>query len=347
MAFPEEIAEQGKALRDLTAFYRAEGCELLSLVTQFVPQRLRSIVLTGMGSSAFVHEVANVYLGDRSPYPVVVWDAGELFYYGIETIRDHDLIIAVSQSGESVETRKIVQALRDHKYVISVTNNAESTMARLSSLNLPMCAGSEESISNKTYTNSIALMLLISRAITVEDCEPLLNSFEEISAEMDEFVASRRSEIAAAGKMLFNANCLHVISRGPSMTAAKQTALTFQEGTHVLCSALTGGAMRHGPFEIVGPGHHAMVFAPAEPGGDLLVNMALEMAELGSKVVLFTGIDSPNHPNMTAIRLPSVSSDLFPLVCAVPQELLLERMALDRGLTPGLFIRGSKITVKE
>ncbi|MCX6377743.1 MAG: hypothetical protein NTU88_17225, partial [Armatimonadetes bacterium] len=102
-----------------------------------------------------------------------------------------------------------------------------------------------------------------------------------------------------------------------------------------------------GPFEIVGPGHHAVVFASDGHGGDLLRNMALEMAEIGSKVVLFTSQETPAHPNLASIVLRPGEPEMFPLACAVPQELLLHYMAADRGLTAGVFQRGGKITAKE
>ena len=131
------------------------------------------------------------------------------------------------------------------------------------------------------------------------------------------------------------------------MAAARQAALTFQEGSHVFACALPGGSMRHGPFEIVGPGHCAVVFAPEGHGGDLLRNMAVEMAELGSKVVLLTAVEVADHANLASIVLKPGEPELFALACAVPQELLLDRMATDRGWTAGVFARGGKITERE
>jgi fructoselysine-6-P-deglycase FrlB-like protein len=105
--------------------------------------------------------------------------------------------------------------------------------------------------------------------------------------------------------------------------------------------------MRHGPFEIIGPGHYAVLFASEGHGGDLVRNMALEMAEIGSRVVLFTALETPDHPNLLSILLKPGDPELFPLACAVPQELLFARMASDRGWTAGVFRRGGKITARE
>lgn len=347
MAFLDEVAEQGKILRDLVEFYSGEGRIYLSNAFHSLYHRTRSFLFTGMGTSEFVPEVIRDYLGDKSMAPVIVREAGELLHYGMDAIRDDDIIVVISQSGESIEPRKVTDLLRYHKYLVSVTNNKESSIARASVLHLPMVAGDEATISNKTYTNSMAVLLLLSRAFVNEEWPPILDQLTPIADGMDDFLANRRSEIEQAAELLKDAHTVYFVARGPSVAAARQAALTFQEGCHVFTSALPGGSMRHGPFEIVGPGHHAVLFASDGRGGDLVRNTASEMAELGSKVVLFTSREVPDHPNMASVVLSPGDPELFPLACAVPQELLLDRMASDRGWTAGVFTRGSKITATE
>ncbi len=348
MSFADEIREQGSALRNLVAFYRSEeGAGPLESVGHMVSYRTRSITFMGMGTSEFVPGVVREYLGDKSSAAIVSWEAGELLHYGLESIRDNDIIIAISQSGESVETRKVVQYLRHHQHLITVTNSPVNSMAREATVNLQMMAGDEATISTKTYTNSMALMLLLSRAIALEDTSSLLSELDEISKGMDEFIANRMDEIRAAADLLMDAQTVYFISRGPAMTAARQAALTFQEGAHVYTTAMPGGSMRHGPFEVAGPGHYAIMYASDGHGGDLVRSMAVEMADLGSKILLMTSEAVPAHENIQSIVLQPGRPELLSLVCAVPQELLIDMMAADRGLTAGVFARGGKITAKE
>ena len=354
MSFLDEIAEQGKVLRDLIEFYRGDGDDLISVVGRMMTRRPRSITFAGMGTSEFVPEVIRGYLGDGSRTPVILWEAGELLHHGMDSIRDDDIVVLTSQSGESVETRKVAELLRFHKHVLSVTNNPESTIARLSAMTFPMLAGEETSITTKTYTNSMALMILLSRGFAVQDRCPSLDLLARAADSMDDFLTTGVDEIERAAEHLREAQTVYFVSRGPGMAAAKQAALTFQEGARVFTCALPGGSMRHGPFEIVGPGHFAVLFASDGEGGDLLRNMAREMAELGSKVVLMTSIGVEAHPNLVSIllepgprRIGAGSPELFPFACAVPQELLLDRMAAHRGWTAGVFRRGGKVTEKE
>ncbi len=368
MAFLDEVAEQGKVLRDLIEFYRSSrGGELLTCAGRMASRRPRSVIFTGMGTSEFVPLVVRDYLGDKFAAPVVMWEAGELLHSGMDSIRDDDVVVAISQSGESIETRSVVERLREHTGLISVTNDSGSTMAWRSRIDLPMRAGDEATISNKTYTNSMAVLLLLSRALACQDWTPLFDDLQSVADGMDRFPAAVgeafnglpareaveglpygcREAIDQAADLLRDAKTVYFISRGPTMAAARQAALTFQEGAHLFTTAMPGGSMRHGPFEVAGPGHYAIMFAPEGTGGALVRGMAREMAELGSKVVLMTAVEVEGHQNMVSIVLRPGDSELFSLACAVPQELLLDRMASDRGLTAGVFHRGGKITARE
>lgn len=347
MAFLDEVAEKGNVLRDLVRFYRCEGLDLLDEAWHLASKRPRSFVFTGMGTSEYVCQVLVQYLAEKSPVPVCYWEAGELLHYGLESIRDDDVVVAVSQSGESIETRRVTEHLQRHRRLIAVTNDSESYMARHARLNLPMLAGQEASISNKTYTNSMAVLLLLGRALVGEDPSPTLAELEHVADQMDNFLATRRDEIARAAEHLRDATFLYFVARGPALAAARQAGLTYQEGVHLYTTVLPGGSFRHGPFEIVGPGHYAVMYAPDGHGGDLVRKMAVEVAEMGSKVLLFTSEDVQSSSSLMTIVISPGAPELFPLATAVPQELLLYRMAADRGVEAGVFRRGSKVTTKE
>jgi glucosamine--fructose-6-phosphate aminotransferase (isomerizing) len=348
MSFLEEVAEQSRRLHKLVNFYRTEeGIELLWKATHLFTHHTHSIIFAGMGTSEYVPLVVRDYLTDKLGVPVVLWESGELLHYGMDGIRDDDLIIALSQSGESIETRRVVDALRDHLGVISVTNDPESTIARHSSLDLQIFAGAEASISSKTYTNSMGLLHIMSRAAAALDAEPLYNSLLEIADSMESFRADRLDEIEYAAEFMHQADAVHFISRGPSMAAARQAALTFGEGAHLFTCAVPGGSVRHGLTECMGEGHYGVIFAPDGPGGDLLRKLALDLAVLGSKIILFTSQETPKDHNLHAIRITPGDPELFPLACAMPQELLFETLSRDKGLVAGVFIHGEKVTTKE
>lgn len=347
MGFLEDVASQGAALRTLTGHYRRSVGELGIDLAAVLPASPRSIVFTGMGTSLHVALAVRHRLSVAMGVPVLVVDAGELVHFGVRGIAEDDVIIAVSQSGESIETLRVVESLEDHAHLVTLTNNADSPMARMARLNLDMLAGQEAAISTKTYTNALALVLLLAKAMCGDDIEQMLASLDQVSKEMDRVRHAGRSETEDAAAHLRPAASLHFIARGPALAAAAQAALTFQEGVHIHASWMSGGEFRHGPMELAGDGHHAVVFAPDGAAGDLLRDLASELGEAGSRVVLFTSARVAPLENLVQVDVPFGAPELFALSVATHQELLLDQMARDRGRVAGVFERGEKVTRRE
>jgi glucosamine--fructose-6-phosphate aminotransferase (isomerizing) len=347
MSFPDDISQQGAALRALVEHNRAGARLAGAQLSTVVPARPRSVIFTGMGTSLHVARAVQHSLSEETGVPVLVVDAGELLHFGLRTVSGNDLVIAISQSGESVETLRVTEALRDHPHLIALTNNPESPMAKLAHLSLDMAAGEEAAISTKTYTNALALVLLLAKALAGRDLAPLQGRLERISEEMDTAARAGHAGIAHAAEALRDARALYFISRGPSLAAAAQAALTFQEGVHIPAVWMSGGEFRHGPMELAGAGNFAVLFAPEGPAGDLLRSLARELAEIGSDGVLFTSANDEPVKGFATLRVAAGEPELLPLAAAVPQELLLDQMARDRGRTAGRFEHGGKVTRRE
>jgi len=339
--FLREVAEHAQALRALTDWCRGAGRERLTAWAGLAHRHAR-IVFTGMGTSEFAPEMVLQRLAGAGIDATTI-DAGELLHYPRPL---PGLLVAISQSGESVETRTVAERLPDRGALVAIVNNTESTLARLSALVLPMHAGAEAAISTKTYVNTLALLHLLTSVVESPDgLEPALTQLEALAGTMGRVDADG---IGRAADVLANTGCIHVVARGPALAAAKQTALTFMEGTQSSCTVFSGGAFRHGPFELVGPGHRALFFAPAGRGGDLLVAMACEAASHGSGVVIITDReDVPADGRAVVLRVPAHGEALFPLAAATTQELLLDAVARRRGVEAGCFRFGGKITLRE
>jgi glucosamine--fructose-6-phosphate aminotransferase (isomerizing) len=348
VAFLEEVAEQPAALRRLVEFYgRREGRALLASARTVAGVSPRTFLFTGMGTSEHAPHSVSDRLAEAAGVPVVIRDAGELLHYGLRTVSFHDAVFAVSQSGESIETRRVAEALKGHPRLIAITNEPGSTIARLARVNLPLLAGSEASISTKTYTNTLGVLALLPEALTGRETTATLGALEGVAGQMEEWAEHRAPEARAAADTLGGAGSITFVARGPSLAAARQAALTFQEGAHAHTCALSGGAFRHGPMEMIGPESAAVFFADASPAGDLLRTMAAETASLGARVVLLSARPAEERSGMTVLQVPCPDPMLFPLACSIAQELMLDQMARARGLVTGEFRRSGKVTTAE
>ena len=338
--FLNEIAQQPNALRDLIGFYR--GRDGLARLRQWVKlaRQQRRIVFAGMGTSEFAPELILETMG-RAKIDATTVDAGELLHHPRFI---SGMLVLISQSGESVETRKVAES-RQRGSFVAITNNEDSTLGRRAGLALPMCAGAETAISTKTYINTMAVLFLMSAALRgAMALKEALRQLEKLAEKMSKV---DRKGIAHAAGLLSDTGVVHFIARGPALVAAKQGALTFMEGTRSSCAAFSGGSFRHGPFELVDRSHRAIVYIDADSKA-LLNAMAREMARKKGRVVVITDQAVRMQGASTAVlRIPAAGKGLFAIAAATTQELLLDAVAKKRGVIAGIFRYGSKITSRE
>ena len=335
--FLEEVSEQPRALLDLVSFYRQQGAALLERWNSLLDKH-SSITFIGMGTSELVGLLVQDALHARGK-SVNIYDAGEYFHYLLPSGHGESLYVLISQSGESVETRKVTEALAGKAPVVVLANAEQSTMARLAELYFPMKAGTERSVSNKTYQNSLALLYLMAGG--------KLEQLEEVAGYLAG--SCPEEEVIRAARFLQPAHSIHFIARGPALAAARQMALTFMEGAKTHGTAFAAGAFRHGPFEALGEKHRALCLAPQGRTGELCLAMALEMASKGSRVVLLTDMARvPRDENLLAIKVkPFGEERLFPLTLTMIQGYLLHHVARLRGYEAGVFDVVSKVTTVE
>lgn len=344
-AFLQEVEDQPKVLLDLVEYYRKEGRVLLQRWVERV-WGTRGVRFVGMGTSKFVGESIGKGLAQRGFGSLTV-DAGELLHY---TNSWDGVDVLVSQSGETVEIVKLLeQRGTGRKPLVAVTNDELSTLSRNSQLVMPICAGKESAITNKTYGNSLALLFLMERALWGRDqLKPALVLLESLAKHLAIKACDGESIERSVG-LLVDATSIHFIARGPAMVSAKQSALTFMEGARISCTHFTGGAFRHGPFELVGPDHSAVFFIPEGRTAELLQSMAWEVVEKGSQVVVVTDHDLWEElpDNLAVIRVHPVGEALFPLSATTTQCLLLAALARRRKITAGIFRHGGKVTTRQ
>ncbi len=349
----KEIYAQPRVLRKLVRQYRQRDIGLLErLRNRCIEIKDHKIILAGMGASLYASLIATPWLSAHG-VNALVFEAGELLYYNKNVVDNNSLFLLISQSGESIETVKLAAALQGRTFIVAITNNLQSSLARHADLTLPLYAGTETTISNKTFTNTLALLLLISRTLTGENVEELGSELIPLSYHLEELLADQnfKEKIAGATALLSQANFVHFIARGPSLAAAYQGALIFKEGVKIPTEALPGASFRHGPLELAGKDHYAIFLIPKGRTQRLLVNLAIEISRLGSHVIVIT--DSVNNSiekrafQITLELSPGQQEELFALASVLPLELLMIELATSKGIEAGRFQFASKVTRKE
>ncbi|WP_428770062.1 SIS domain-containing protein [Treponema sp. HNW] len=346
--FYEEILQVPEALHRAVAYYKTTGLESLNAWLSLVHKH-SALNFLGMGTSEF-----SVYSAlpkiDAGEVPVFVRDAGEYLYYGPEQPNRTVLTILTSQSGESVEIRKLLENKRVTSSLIGITNNRESILGRCANVVFPLFGGEEASISAKTYTNTLAVLNLMGETLAKRKV-PSVDFFDVLDKTADSLLSVPNEEIQKVVNHLLPGDAIAFVGRGPAYTSARQSALTFMEGTRCLSSPFTGGAFRHGPFESVGKLFSIVIYCAKGKTSRFSWKLALDSAKLGAKVLVITDEPAPvKHELIRVLTIPNPAADdetLFPLAVSGIHPRIVHALAKERGFEAGIFNYGEKITVTE
>ena len=346
-AYLAEIAEQPGILDRLGARFAASwGAAFAELRAGLAAGRFDRVILTGMGGSLHGAHPAHLALSRALSVPVLLWESGELTQQAPQAVTPRTLVIAISQSGESGEVKRLTELPARPGYAVTITNGSGNALSNWADLAVTTEAGPERTASTKTYTAGLAALHLVVAHLTGDGA----GAGAEVQAAAATVAAMLEQMPAAAGAAaahLGHDAALTVIGRGDSFGTAAMAALLIEEAAKLSCEALTGGQFRHGPLELVRAGFRAVVFVGDGPARPLTEALVTRIAELGGRVVtigtnLGTGTDA-----VLPLDLPEVAPGLLPLIEIIPVQYLVIPLALARGFEPAAFLNARKITTGE
>jgi len=344
--FLEEILSQPRVLRATLARY-LEDESLLRSVSRVMEQgRYQLILLTGMGSSFFALYPACIYLNEHGLSAIMV-EASELLHYYKDLISDRVLVVIASQSGETVEVKKLVGEVRGRTSVVSVTNDAENYLARNSDLPLLMYAGRESGPASKTYAATVTVSLLLAMHLTSSLNKQRVEGLYAAVEAMESFLEGWEERIDGLLDFLATVDCLSLLGRGPSLASAMAGALILKEAAKMRAEAMSAGQFRHGPLEVVSPDFAAVVFAMKGRTRDINLGLAHDVAEFGGKVVIIGSDEQLQGERIFNLTLLPLDEWCSPLLEIMPVQLLSWRVAREKGLQPGKFDKARKVTLYE
>jgi glucosamine--fructose-6-phosphate aminotransferase (isomerizing) len=204
------------------------------------------------------------------------------------------LIIGISQSGQSTDVIKTVQAAKEKGAVaVAVTNNPESELAKLSDYHLFLNCGEEKSVAaTKTFTLQVANLSLLA-SLLAQEKEP---DFEKISKDMTLFSQSLLGvkELAEKTKDMDN---IIILSRGEMLPIAEELGLKLMETSYKLTKCYSVAEFAHGPYALIEKERVVIMLAPDGIFNEDFELMASRLKGDGAKIILFTDIQKmyDNH----------------------------------------------------
>ncbi len=328
--FERNIAEQPDALR---AFAHAGPVPGLAGLDASGYDR---IVLTGMGSS---HHAALPTWRRLAGRGLPAWwaDTGQL----LDTpalVTGHTLLVVTSQSGASGEVVSLLAAGPRPATLVAVTNDGASPLAAAADLVVGLHSGDEATVSTKSYLNTLAAHDLLASTLAGTAPDDLLAVAKAVeqTGDLGALAPLAASHVAAGNPRLA------CIGFGDHAATALYAGLIVKEGAKVAAEGFVGGEFRHGPLELAGPGLTAVLYGTDDPDANpSLRRLGADLIQAGSAVIAVAGLDLPG----AALRLRPPPGTLAQLAHgAVVAQHLTVALARARGITPGAFAYGSKIT---
>ena len=339
----KEIYEQPAAVRRAVTGRIRDGRVVLSDLTM-TDRDIRAIgriCIVACGSSYHVGMVGKYALERMLRRPVEVCLASE-FRYSDPLVGDGDLVIVISQSGETLDT---MAALREAKKrgarVLGIVNVVGSSIARESDDVLYTWAGPEIAVATtKAYSTQMAVLHLLGLyfgdvmgTLDYETYSAMVRGLEVLPTQMEE-VLSRTEPIREAAKWLAGEEDVFFLGRNLDYALSLEGSLKLKEISYIHSEAYASGELKHGTISLIREGTPVVAVATYLPLLDKAFSNVVEVQARGAKVlVLTTESGAPLlHKRVDAVlTVPETEAMLLPQLGVIPLQLLSYYTALERG----------------
>ena len=292
---------------------------------------LQRVVLVGCGTSLHAGLVGEYAFEDLADIHTEVQQAAE-FRYRNPILGSRDLVVAISQSGETADTLAAVrEANQKGAFVMSLCNVVGSTIARETGRGVYLHAGPEISVaSTKAFTCQVAVLLMMAlklgrgRRFSREEGIQLAKEIDQLPALVSK-VLLQNARIAEIAKEYARNEHAFFIGRGPMYPVALEGALKLKEISYVHAEGYHAAELKHGPIALLQPGTPVIAIACDVPGKEKMLGNIEECCARGARVVgLVTERDHATAERMhDFITIPRC----HPLVATIPAVVALQLFA--------------------
>jgi len=343
----KEIAEQPKAVADSLRGRISKDSRIQLDETHLDEGVLRSInkvVVIACGTAANAGMVAKYAIEHWTRLPVEVELASE-FRYRDPIVGPDSLVIAISQSGETMDT---LMALRHAKAqgarTLAICNTVGSTIPREADAVLYTYAGPEIAVaSTKAFLTQIIAAYLVGlylaqvRGTMFEDeIRSVLEELDDMPSKVD-LVLDTTEPVRALARQFAGSSSVLFLGRHVGFPVALEGALKLKELAYMHAEGFAAGELKHGPIALIEDGVPVIVIVPSPRGRavlhDKIVSNIQEVRARGARVIAIAeeGDESINAFVDHIVRIPAVPTLMQPLVATVPLQVFACELATAKG----------------
>ena len=300
----------------------------------------KRIIIIGCGTSWHAGLVGEYLFEELARIPVEVEYASE-FRYRYPVILHNDIVIAISQSGETADTLAAVKLAKEQgATVIGICNVVGSSIPRETNAGVYTHAGPEIGVaSTKAFTAQVTVLSMIAmllgherKVISENDYQKLVESLMEIPEKID-YILKDVTKIQEIAKLYKNANNCLYLGRGYLFPVALEGALKLKEISYIHAEGYPAAEMKHGPIALIDEHMPVFVIAAKDKSYEKIVSNIQEVkARKGIVIAIVSEGDTVIRELADHVmEVPLTDEALAPLLAVIPLQLLSYYIAVLRG----------------
>ncbi|MGB0522783.1 MAG: glutamine--fructose-6-phosphate transaminase (isomerizing) [Flammeovirgaceae bacterium] len=298
------------------------------------------IIIVACGTSWHAGLVAEYLIEELARVPVEVEYASE-FRYRNPIIKKGDVVIAISQSGETADTLAAIELAKSMGAIIlGVCNVVGSSIARVSHEGAYTHAGPEIGVaSTKAFTAQLTVLTMMALMIAREKKTISENQFEDLTRELEAIPSKIEETLELTDKVEYistlfkDATNFLYLGRGFNFPVALEGALKLKEISYIHAEGYPAAEMKHGPIALIDEEMPVVFIATRDSSYDKIVSNIQEVKARGGRVIAVVTKGDVLIPKMVdhVIEVADAHEIVMPMISVIPLQLLSYHIALMRG----------------
>ena len=341
----KEIFEQSKSIHDTMRgrLLVDEGIIKMAGIWDHL-ERFRNaerIIIVACGTSWHAGLIGEYLIEEYARIPVEVEYASE-FSYRNPIITNKDMVIAISQSGETADTMAAIKLAKERgAFVFGICNVVDSSIARFSDAGAYTHAGPEIGVaSTKAFTAQLTILSLLALKLGKHngnlsnlDFMKLITELDAIPKKIEKVLESTHEYVKSIAKNFVESPNFLYLGRGYNFPAALEGALKLKEISYIHAEGYPAAEMKHGPIALIDENMPIVIIAPKKGHYDKIVSNVQEIKARKGQVIAVVNKGDEQVSSMAdyIIEIPETSECFSPIVASIPLQLLAYYIAIYRG----------------
>lgn len=341
----KEIFEQPKSVHDTMRgrLIVDEGVIKMAGIWDHIEKfkNANRIIIIACGTSWHAGLIGEYLIEEYARIPVEVEYASE-FRYRNPIITDKDVVIAISQSGETADTMAALKLAKERgAFIYGICNVVDSSIARITDAGSYTHAGPEIGVaSTKAFTAQLTILSLIALKLgkhngNLGNAEfmSLIAELDAIPRKIEDVLVTTHELVQNIAKDFVSATNFLYLGRGYNYPAALEGALKLKEISYIHAEGYPAAEMKHGPIALIDENMPIVIIAPKKGHYDKIVSNVQEIKARKGKVIAVVNKGDTQVSAMAdyVIEIPETSECFSPIVASVPLQLLAYYIAVYRG----------------